>query len=72
MQYFAAQDLLGHIDDVWDAGLNDSCREGFKLASTGDDGKLYFVPIVLLLLGHPLPPEPLRGERLDAPTTRTS
>jgi multiple sugar transport system substrate-binding protein len=44
MQYFAAQDLLGPIDDVWAAGLNDSMSEGFTLASTGQDGKLYFVP----------------------------
>jgi multiple sugar transport system substrate-binding protein len=44
MQYFAAQGLLGPIDDVWDAGLNDIMSEGFKLASTGQDGQLYFVP----------------------------
>lgn len=44
MQYFAAQDLLGPIDDVWASGLNDTMSEGFKLASTGQDGKLYFVP----------------------------
>ena len=43
MQFFAAQDLLGPIDDVWEAGLNDQMSEGFKLASTGQDGKLYFV-----------------------------
>src|SRR5215203_5928371 len=44
MQFFAAQDLLGPIDDVWEAGLNDQMSEGFKLASTGQDGKMYFVP----------------------------
>lgn len=44
MQYFAAQELLGPIDDVWEAGLNDIMSEGFKLASTGQDGQLYFVP----------------------------
>src|ERR687898_1896031 len=44
MQFFAAQGLLGPIDDVWEAGLNDTMSEGFKLASTGDDGQLYFVP----------------------------
>jgi multiple sugar transport system substrate-binding protein len=44
MQYFAAQGLLGPIDDVWEAGLNDIMSEGFKLASTGQDGQLYFVP----------------------------
>ena len=44
MQFFAAQGLLGPIDDVWEAGLNDIMSEGFKLASTGQDGKMYFVP----------------------------
>lgn len=44
MRYFADQGLLGPIDDVWAQGLNDSMSAGFKLASTGNDGKLYFVP----------------------------
>ena len=44
MRYFAAQDLLGDITDVWDAGLNGLLAEGFKVASTGDDGKQYLVP----------------------------
>ena len=44
MQFFAAQELLGDITDVWDAGLTDVHTEGFKLASTGQDDKLYFVP----------------------------
>jgi multiple sugar transport system substrate-binding protein len=45
MQYFAAQGLLGPIDDVWAAGLNDTMSAGLKKASTGQDGKLYFVPM---------------------------
>jgi len=45
MRYFAAQNLLGPIDDVWGQGLNDTLSAGFKQASTGDDGKLYFVPM---------------------------
>ncbi len=44
MRFFAAQDLLGPIDDVWAAGLDGKLSEGMKVASTGDDGKLYFVP----------------------------
>lgn len=44
MQFFAAQGLLGPIDDVWDSGLTDTMSEGFKLASTGLDGLMYFVP----------------------------
>jgi multiple sugar transport system substrate-binding protein len=44
MQFFAAQGLLGPIDDVWAADLNSIMSEGFKLASTGQDGQLYFVP----------------------------
>jgi multiple sugar transport system substrate-binding protein len=51
MQYFAAQDLLGPIDDVWASGLSDTMSEGFKLASTGHDGKLYFVPITYYCWG---------------------
>jgi len=45
MRFFAAQGLLGPIDDVWASGLNETMSEGFKLASTGDDGQLYFVPM---------------------------
>lgn len=44
MQFFAAQGLLGQINDVWDAGLNDELSSGFKTASTGLDGNQYFVP----------------------------
>jgi multiple sugar transport system substrate-binding protein len=51
MQFFAAQGVLGPIDDVWEAGLNDIMSEGFKLASTGQDGHLYFVPITYYCWG---------------------
>jgi multiple sugar transport system substrate-binding protein len=44
MQFFAAQGLLGPINDVWDAGLNNFLTVAFKVASTGQDGNLYFVP----------------------------
>jgi multiple sugar transport system substrate-binding protein len=44
MRYFAAQGLLGSINDVWEAGLNDNLTDAFKVASTGDDGNQYFVP----------------------------
>ena len=42
MRFFADQGLVGDISDVW-ANLPDFC-EGFKSASTGHDGKQYFVP----------------------------
>jgi multiple sugar transport system substrate-binding protein len=43
MRYFAAQGLALPIDDVWDTiGANYS--NAFNKASTGDDGKKYFVP----------------------------
>ena len=42
MRFFAAQGLVGDISDVWD-GL-DGYTDGFKTASTGDDGKQYFLP----------------------------
>jgi multiple sugar transport system substrate-binding protein len=44
MQFFAAQDLVSPINDVWDAGLNEVQSEGFNLASTGD-GNQYLVPL---------------------------
>lgn len=51
MRYFAAQGLVGDISDVWAAGLNDSLGAGFKTASTGDDGKQYFVPTTYYIWG---------------------
>ena len=44
MQFFADQGLLGQLNDVWEAGLNDNLTEAFKTASTGLDGNQYFVP----------------------------
>jgi len=51
MRYFAAQGLLGDITDVWNTGLNDTLSEGFKVASTGDDGMQYFVPWTYYIWG---------------------
>ncbi|MCT9626243.1 multiple sugar transport system substrate-binding protein [Arthrobacter sp. SORGH_AS 212] len=43
MQYYAEKGLLAPIDDVWETiGANYS--DALKKASTGPDGKLYFVP----------------------------
>jgi multiple sugar transport system substrate-binding protein len=43
MRFFASQGLAGDVSDVWKnlSGYTDA----FKKASTGDDGKQYFVPI---------------------------
>jgi multiple sugar transport system substrate-binding protein len=43
MRFFASQGLAGDLSDVWTklTGFSDA----FKKASTGDDGKQYFVPI---------------------------
>ncbi|HET9654134.1 MAG TPA: ABC transporter substrate-binding protein [Kineosporiaceae bacterium] len=43
MRFFASQGLAGDLSDVWAkmSGLSDA----FKSASTGDDGKQYFVPM---------------------------
>jgi multiple sugar transport system substrate-binding protein len=43
MRFFAAKGLAGDISDVWPklTGFSD----GLKAASTGDDGKQYFVPL---------------------------
>ena len=51
MRFFADQALLGDITDVWDAGLNDLLGAGFKSASTGNDGKQYFVPWTYYIWG---------------------
>jgi multiple sugar transport system substrate-binding protein len=69
MQYFAAQDLLGAIDDVWAAGLNDTMSAGFKLASTGQDGKLYFVPWTYYCWGIHYRPSLFAEKGWKAPTT---
>jgi multiple sugar transport system substrate-binding protein len=46
MRFFAAQGLATDISDVW-AKLDPLYGEAFKVGSTGDDGKQYFVPIYL-------------------------
>src|SRR5581483_1220289 len=43
MQYFAAQGLATPIDDVWET-IKDQYSDAFAKASTGADGKKYFVP----------------------------
>ena len=69
MQFFAAQDLLGPIDDVWEAGLNDNMSEGFKLASTGQDGQLYFVPWTYYAWGIHYRPSVFEENGWEVPTT---
>ena len=44
MRYFAAKDLCAPIDDIWDK-IGSSFSDAFAKASTGDDGKKYFVPL---------------------------
>ena len=41
MQFFAERGLIGDISDVWPI---DGMTDAFKKASTGSDGKQYFVP----------------------------
>lgn len=43
MQYYAKQGLLAPIDDVWEK-IGGNFSDGMKKASTGPDGKMYFVP----------------------------
>src|SRR5215213_1817465 len=69
MQFFAAQDLLGPIDDVWEAGLNDQMSEGFKLASTGQDGQFYFVPWTYYAWGIHYRPSVFEENGWEVPTT---
>jgi multiple sugar transport system substrate-binding protein len=44
MQFFAAQGLAGTIDDVWQK-IGSTYSDAMKAASTGADGKMYFVPM---------------------------
>jgi multiple sugar transport system substrate-binding protein len=41
MQFFAKRNLIGDVSDVWPI---EGVEESFKAASTGEDGKQYFVP----------------------------
>jgi len=43
MRFFAAQGLATDISDVWST-VGSNYSEAFKTASTGDDGKQYFIP----------------------------
>jgi multiple sugar transport system substrate-binding protein len=43
MRFFAAQGLATDISDVW-GSIGSNFSDAFKQASTGDDGKQYFVP----------------------------
>jgi multiple sugar transport system substrate-binding protein len=43
MRFFAAQNLATDISDVW-ASVGSNYSDAFKTASTGDDGKQYFIP----------------------------
>jgi multiple sugar transport system substrate-binding protein len=44
MRFFAAKGLATDISDVW-TKVGANYTDAFKVASTGDDGKQYFVPI---------------------------
>ena len=69
MRFFADQGLLGDITDVWDAGLNESLSEGFKVASTGNDGKQYFVPWNYYIWGIYYRPSLFAENEWTPPTT---
>ena len=53
MRFFAAQGLVGDVSDIW--GNLQGFTDAFKTASTGDDGKQYFVPQYVLPVGRVLP-----------------
>jgi multiple sugar transport system substrate-binding protein len=46
MRFFAAQGLATDVSDVW-AKIGPKYSDAFKVGSTGDDGKQYFIPIYL-------------------------
>ncbi|HEY8753712.1 MAG TPA: extracellular solute-binding protein, partial [Arthrobacter sp.] len=43
MQYYAGKGLLAPVDDVWEK-IGSNFSGAMKKASTGPDGKMYFVP----------------------------
>ena len=43
MQFFADQGLLEDVSSVWDE-IGDQFSDSYKIASTGSDGKQYFLP----------------------------
>jgi len=43
MRFFAAQGLAGDLSDVWST-VGSNFSDAYKTASTGDDGKQYFIP----------------------------
>ncbi|HEY5820559.1 MAG TPA: ABC transporter substrate-binding protein [Propionibacteriaceae bacterium] len=43
MRYYASKGLCAPVDDVWEK-ISGNFSEGLAKASTGDDGKKYFVP----------------------------
>src|SRR4051812_23070253 len=43
MRFFASQGLATDVNDVW-SKIGSNYSDAFKAASTGDDGKQYFVP----------------------------
>src|SRR5689334_8335180 len=51
MRFFAAQGLATPIDDVWQT-IGSNYSDAFKKASTGDDGKMYFVPFYNYQIGR--------------------
>jgi multiple sugar transport system substrate-binding protein len=44
MKYYASKGLVAPLDDVWDKLGTSNFGAGIVTASTGDDGKKYFVP----------------------------
>jgi multiple sugar transport system substrate-binding protein len=46
MRFFAAQGLATDVSDVW-GKVGSHYSDAFKVGSTGDDGKQYFMPIYL-------------------------
>ncbi|MGH3423208.1 MAG: ABC transporter substrate-binding protein [Nocardioidaceae bacterium] len=44
MQFFADRGFAGDLTGLWDKTLSDQYTDAFKQASTGPDGKQYFVP----------------------------
>ena len=66
MRYYASKGLVAPLDDVWEK-LGGNFGEGIVKASTGDDGKKYFVPNYNYPWAILLPQERLAGQGLRDP-----
>jgi len=68
MRFFAAQGLAEDISDVWST-VGSNYSDAFKVGSTGDDGKQYFIPFYNYPWAVFYRPSLFKDKGYTAPTT---